>query len=61
MSDLEQTNFENISDDEVAVDSQQVKPTFSKPIQKSNLDINKVYDDEGNLILDYNELSDDDE
>ena len=36
MSDLEQTNFENISDDEVAVDSQQVKPTFSKPIQTSN-------------------------
>ena len=34
MSVLEQTNLENISDDEVSVDSQQIKPTFSKPIQK---------------------------
>jgi len=59
MTDLEQTNFENISDDEVAIDPQQVKPTFSKPIQKSNSDVNKVYDEEGNVILDYNELSDD--
>ena len=56
MSDLEQTNFENISDDEVAVDSQQVKPTFSKPIQNPNS--NKEYDEEGNIIADYDELSD---
>ena len=58
MSDLEQTNFENISDDEVAVDPQQVKPTFSKPIQNSNSNVNKEYDDEGKIIDDYDELSD---
>jgi len=58
MSDLELSDNESIgqvSDDEDA------PPTFTKKTAKLSDDKLKVYDEEGNVIADYNEVTDDEE
>lgn len=55
MSDLEQSDLENNSDDDVSVVSQEdTKPTSSKKTKNTKDDL-KDFDDEGNIMVDYDE------
>jgi DNA-directed RNA polymerases I, II, and III subunit RPABC2 len=55
MSDLEQSDLENNSDDDVSVVSQEEnEPTSSKKTKNTKDDL-KDFDEEGNIIVDYDE------
>ena len=58
MSDLELSDNESIG--QVSDDEQDAPPTFTKKTAKISDEKLKVYDEEGNVVADYNEDDDDD-